>query len=160
MDGSDLDRQYHENAERILLQSVAASTMSAHLAAAASLNVWMVTRSARRRRRGPCARCRWPDDLSIIDNLLLRPCGEAPYKRWKKKLDEIRSWDRFDMKQFMTLDQIGEWIGDAAQGHVPRRIEIARKVWRSVLDHRFHARNTSTAWGAVAKLSSLARARC
>jgi len=35
MDGSDLDRQYHENAERILLQSVAASTMSAHLAAAA-----------------------------------------------------------------------------------------------------------------------------
>jgi len=31
--GSDLDRQLHENAERILLQSVAASTMSAHLAA-------------------------------------------------------------------------------------------------------------------------------
>jgi hypothetical protein len=30
--------------------------------------------------------------------------------RWKKKLDEIRSWDRFDMKQFMTLDQISEWI--------------------------------------------------
>ena len=27
-----------------------------------------------------------------------------------KKLDEIRSWDRFDMKQFMTLDQISEWI--------------------------------------------------
>ncbi len=41
MDGSDLDRQYHENAERILLQSVAASTMSAHLAAAAlGYNVW------------------------------------------------------------------------------------------------------------------------
>ena len=30
--------------------------------------------------------------------------------RWKRKLDEIRSWDRFDMKQFMTLDQINEWI--------------------------------------------------
>ena len=28
-DGSDLDRMYHENAERILLQSVAAATMSA-----------------------------------------------------------------------------------------------------------------------------------
>src|SRR5258707_10884124 len=43
MDGSDLDRQYHENAERILLQSVAASTMSAHLAAAAlGYNVWWV----------------------------------------------------------------------------------------------------------------------
>ena len=44
MDGSDLDKQYHENAERILLQSVAASTMSAHLAAAAlGYNVWWVT---------------------------------------------------------------------------------------------------------------------
>ena len=34
-DGSELDRMYKENAERILLQSVAAATMSAHLAAAA-----------------------------------------------------------------------------------------------------------------------------
>ena len=34
-DGSELDRLYRQNAERILLQSVAASTMSAHLAAAA-----------------------------------------------------------------------------------------------------------------------------
>ncbi len=34
-DGSDLDRLYKQNAERILLQSAAASTMSAHLAAAA-----------------------------------------------------------------------------------------------------------------------------
>ncbi|HET8576645.1 MAG TPA: hypothetical protein VFO18_06080 [Methylomirabilota bacterium] len=34
-DDSDLDRLYKKNAERILLQSVAASTMAAHLAAAA-----------------------------------------------------------------------------------------------------------------------------
>ena len=34
-DDSDLNKMYIENAERILLQSVAASTMSAHLAAAA-----------------------------------------------------------------------------------------------------------------------------
>ncbi len=34
-DGSELDRGYKLNAERILLQSVAASTMCAHLAAAA-----------------------------------------------------------------------------------------------------------------------------
>lgn len=33
-DGSELDLMYRENAERILLQSVAAATMSAHLAAA------------------------------------------------------------------------------------------------------------------------------
>ena len=43
-DGSELDRMYKENAERILLQSVAAATMSAHLAAAAlGYNVWWVT---------------------------------------------------------------------------------------------------------------------
>src|SRR5262249_60338361 len=44
LDGSDLDKQYQQNAERILLQSVAASTMSAHLAAAAlGYQVWWVT---------------------------------------------------------------------------------------------------------------------
>ena len=44
LDGSDLDRLYQANAERILLQSVAASTMSAHLAAAAlGYQVWWVT---------------------------------------------------------------------------------------------------------------------
>ena len=34
LDGSDLDKQYQANAERILLQSVAAATTSAHLAIA------------------------------------------------------------------------------------------------------------------------------
>ncbi len=44
LDGSDLDKQYRANAERILLQSVAASTMSAHLAAAAlGYQVWWVS---------------------------------------------------------------------------------------------------------------------
>ena len=43
-DGSELDRLYRKNAERILLQSVAASTMSAHLAAAAlGYAVWWIT---------------------------------------------------------------------------------------------------------------------
>jgi 5,6-dimethylbenzimidazole synthase len=43
-DGSELDEMYKENAERILLQSVAAATMSAHLAAAAlGYNVWWAT---------------------------------------------------------------------------------------------------------------------
>jgi len=41
---SEVNRPYYENAERILLQSVAAATMSAHLAAAAlGYNVWWVT---------------------------------------------------------------------------------------------------------------------
>lgn len=112
MDGSDLDRQYHENAERILLQSVAASTMSAHLAAAAlGYNVWWVTaigqesaQAAMRPLLGV------PDELSIIDIFCFGPAAKPPYKRWKKKLDEIVSWDRFDMKNYLTFDQIGDWI--------------------------------------------------
>jgi len=43
-DQSELNEMYKENAERILLQSVAAATMSAHLAAAAlGYNVWWIT---------------------------------------------------------------------------------------------------------------------
>jgi 5,6-dimethylbenzimidazole synthase len=43
-DGSELEQIYQQNAERILLQSVAASTMAAHLAAAAlGYAVWWVT---------------------------------------------------------------------------------------------------------------------
>jgi nitroreductase len=43
-DGSEVDRGYQQNAEWILLQSVAASTMAAHLAAAAlGYGVWWVT---------------------------------------------------------------------------------------------------------------------
>ena len=112
MDGSDLDRQYHENAERILLQSVAASTMSAHLAAAAlGYNVWWVTaigqESAQEAMRPLLG---VPEELSIIDIFCFGPAAKAPYKRWKKTIDQIRSWDRFDLKNHMTLEQIGDWI--------------------------------------------------
>jgi 5,6-dimethylbenzimidazole synthase len=112
MDGSDLDKQYQANAERILLQSVAASTMSAHLAAAAlGYQVWWVTaigqddaQKALRPLLGV------PDELSIIDIMLFGVPAKAPYKRWKKILPQIANWDRFDMKNFMTLDQIDEWV--------------------------------------------------
>jgi 5,6-dimethylbenzimidazole synthase len=112
LDGSDLDRQYQANAERILLQSVAASTMSAHLAAAAlGYNVWWVTaigqddaQKAIRPLLGV------PDELAIIDIMLFGAPAKPPYKRWKKTLDQIVSWDRFDMANHMTLDQIDEWV--------------------------------------------------
>lgn len=112
MDGSDLDRQYHENAERILLQSVAASTMSAHLAAAAlGYQVWWVTaigqdnaQAAMRPLLGV------PDDLAVIDIMLFGPPAKPPYKRWKKKLSQIANWDKFDMANHMTIEQIDEWV--------------------------------------------------
>jgi hypothetical protein len=51
-----------------------------------------------------------PEELSIIDIFCFGPAAKPPYKRWKKKLDEIVSWERFDMSQFMTLDQIDAWV--------------------------------------------------
>src|SRR5215467_4961065 len=112
LDGSDLDQLYQANAERILLQSVAASTMSAHLAAAAlGYNVWWVTaigqeaaQSAMRPLLGI------PDDLSVIDLMLFGPPLKPPYKRWKKRLPEIMSWNRFDPAAYWTTEQIDAWI--------------------------------------------------
>src|SRR5262245_11176391 len=112
LDGSDLDARYQANAERILLQSVAASTMSAHLAAAAlGYQVWWVTaigqddaQAALRPLLGV------PDDLAIIDIMLFGVPAKPPYKRWKKTLPQIMSWDRFDMANHMTLDQIDAWV--------------------------------------------------
>ena len=112
LDGSELDRLYHQNAERILLQSVAASTMSAHLAATAlGYNVWWVTaigqENAQKAMRPLLG---VPDELSIIDIFCFGPAAKPPYKRWKKTLDQIRSWDRFDMKNYMSLEKIDEWV--------------------------------------------------
>jgi 5,6-dimethylbenzimidazole synthase len=112
LDGSDLDRQYQANAERILLQSVAAATMSAHLAAAAlGYQVWWVTaigqesaQAAMRPLLGV------PDDLSIIDIMLFGVPAKPPYKRWKKTLPEIASFERFDMANHRTIEEIDEWV--------------------------------------------------
>ena len=111
-DGSALDRQYQQNAERILLQSVAASTMSAHLAAAAlGYGVWWVTaigqESAQKAMRPLLG---VPEDLAIIDILCFGPPAKPPYKRWKKTLDQIENWGRFDMKNHMSLADIDRWV--------------------------------------------------
>lgn len=112
MDGSDLDCQYHANAERILLQSVAASTMAAHLAAAAlGYNVWWVTAIGQdNAQKAMKPLLGVPEDLSVIDIFCFGRPAKPPYKRWKKTLAEIVSWDRFDMAQYRTLEQIDEWV--------------------------------------------------
>ena len=112
LDDSDLDKQYRANAERILLQSVAASTMSAHLAAAAlGYQVWWVTAIGQddaQKSLRPLLGV--PDDLAIIDIMLFGVPAKAPYKRWKKTLPQIMSWEKFDMNNYMTLDQIDDWV--------------------------------------------------
>ncbi|GKX35577.1 MAG: nitroreductase [Rhizobiaceae bacterium MnEN-MB40S] len=111
-DGSDLDKMYKENAERILLQSVAAATMSAHLAAAAlGYNVWWVTaigQEAAQKAMKPLLGI--PEELSVLDIMCFGPAAKKPYKRWKKKLNEVVNWNRFDQTHFMTDAEIDEWI--------------------------------------------------
>jgi nitroreductase len=112
LDGSDLDKQYQQNAERILLQSVAASTMSAHLAAAAlGYQVWWVTaigQEAAQVALKPLLGI--PEDLAVIDIMLFGIPAKPPYKRWKKTLSEIASWDRFDMANYRTVEEIDAWV--------------------------------------------------
>ena len=116
-DGSELDRMYRENAERILLQSVAAATMSAHLAAAAlGYNVWWVTAIGQEKAQlamKPLLGI--PEQLSVLDIMCFGPAAKAPYKRWKKSLGEIVNWNRFDPAHFMTDAQIDEWVATTRQ---------------------------------------------
>ncbi len=111
-DGSELDQLYKRNAERILLQSVAASTMSAHLAAAAlGYAVWWITAIGQeelQRRIKPLLGV--PEDLAVIDVMCFGPPLKPSYKRWKKTLDQIMSWDRFDPKNYMSDAAIDDWI--------------------------------------------------
>jgi 5,6-dimethylbenzimidazole synthase len=114
LDGSDLDKLYQQNAERILLQSVAASTMSAHLAAAAlGYQVWWVTAIGQddaQKEMRPLLGV--PGDLAIIDIMLFGIPAKPPYKRWKKTLDQIMSWDRFNMKNHMSIADIDKWVDE------------------------------------------------
>lgn len=111
-DGSELYRMYKENAERILLQSVAAATMSAHLAAAAlGYNVWWVTAIGQQKAQEAMKPLLGiPPELSVLDIMCFGPPAKTPYKRWKKRLDEIASWNRFDPAQLKTQAEIDEWI--------------------------------------------------
>jgi nitroreductase len=111
-DESDLNKMYIENAERILLQSVAASTMSAHLAAAAlGYNVWWVTAIGQQKAQEAMRPLlKVPDELSILDIMCFGPPLKEPYKRWKKSPEEIIHWDVFDRKNFMTDEALDKWI--------------------------------------------------
>ena len=116
-DGSALDAMYKENAERILLQSVAAATMSAHLAAAAlGYNVWWVTAIGQEKAQTAMKPLLGiPDELSVLDIMCFGPPSKPPYKRWKKPLSEITNWNRFDPAHYKSAAEIDEWI--ATQRH-------------------------------------------
>ena len=113
-DTSELARMYVANAERILLQSVAAATMAAHLAAAAlGYNVWWVTLLGQEKAQNALKPILGvPEDLALLDIMCFGPPppDKKPFKRWKKELNEIVNWERFDISHYMTLAQIDDWI--------------------------------------------------
>ncbi|HXU90413.1 MAG TPA: nitroreductase family protein [Methylomirabilota bacterium] len=111
-DGSALHRLYKQNAERILLQSVAASTMSAHLAAAAlGYAVWWITAVGQEEIQTQVKPLLGiPDELAVIDVMCFGPPLKPSYKRWKKTLPQIMSWNRLDPANVPSDAEIDEWI--------------------------------------------------
>ena len=51
-----------------------------------------------------------PDELSVLDIMCFGPPAKEPYKRWKKEMDEIASWNRFDPAQFKSEAEIDDWV--------------------------------------------------
>lgn len=111
-DELELNKMYKANAERILLQSVAAATMSAHLAAAAlGYNVWWVTAIGQQKAQEAMKPLLGiPDELAVLDIFCFGPAAKQPYKRWKKELREIVNWDRFNPDNLMSDAALDEWI--------------------------------------------------
>ena len=111
-DQSDLNKMYTENAERILLQSVAAATMSAHLAAAAlGYNVWWVTAIGQQKAQQAMKPLLGiPDELSVLDIFCFGPPLKPIYKRWKKTAAEITNWDKFSPDNFISDEDLDTWI--------------------------------------------------
>ena len=111
-DDSPLNKMYHENAERILLQSVAASTMSAHLAAAAlGYNVWWITAIGQQEAQDAMKPLLGiPEELSVIDIMCFGTALKEPYKRHKRELDDIINWNQFDKSHYMSSEELDDWI--------------------------------------------------
>jgi 5,6-dimethylbenzimidazole synthase len=51
-----------------------------------------------------------PDEISVIDIMCFGPPAKPVYKRWKKDLSEIISWDRYDRSHHMNDEELEEWI--------------------------------------------------
>jgi nitroreductase len=120
MDGSELDQRYHANAEKITLQSAAASIMAAHLAATAlGYQTWWVSVLGQDEARAAIQTLLGvPDDLRITDFLLFGPSLLPTPKRWKKEVSQIASYDQFNMENYKSVEQIDEWMRDLRHGAI------------------------------------------
>ena len=122
MDGTELDQSYHAQAERIILQSIAASTAAAHLAAAAlGYQSWWISLIGKTETVAALHPLLGiPEDLAITDLLLFGEAAGPQRRRWKKTLAEMASWDHFDMANFRSVEQIDDWIRDSGRPGAPR----------------------------------------
>lgn len=111
-DGSDLDKMYQENAQRILLQSLAASVMSMHLAAAAlGYSSWWVTAIGQEKaQRALKPILGVPEVLHVIDIMCFGHPEKEPYVRHKKSLEEVIHWGRYDASREKSDADIQDWI--------------------------------------------------
>ncbi len=51
-----------------------------------------------------------PDDISVLDIFLFGLPAKSLYNRWEIQAEEITSRGQFAKEQFLSLDQIKEWI--------------------------------------------------
>ena len=111
-DGSDLDRMYQANAQRILLQSLAASVMSMHLAAASlGYSAWWVTAIGQEKAQKVLKPILGvPDVLDLIDIMCFGHPEKEAYVRFKKPLEEIVHWGRYDTSREKPDEEIKDWI--------------------------------------------------
>jgi nitroreductase len=125
MQGTELDQRYHANAERIILQSVAAATTAAHLAAAAlGFQSWWISLLGREEIQATVKEMlEIPADLTVTDIMLFGSAAGPVKSRWKKEVADIVGWDRFNMENFRSLAQIDAWMKDLAGRFRRGRIE-------------------------------------
>jgi nitroreductase len=82
--------------------------MSSHLAAAAlGYNVWLVTAIGQENAQKAIKPLLGiPNELSILDVILFGPASQKPYKRWRKPIKDIFSFDKFNIDNFISNEEI------------------------------------------------------
>ena len=51
-----------------------------------------------------------PDEISVLDILLFGPADAKPYKRFRRPMQEIAHFDRYDRSQFISDEDLQDWI--------------------------------------------------
>jgi nitroreductase len=125
MAGTELDQRFHANAERVILQSIASATMAAHLAAASlGFQSWWVSVLGLEDAQVSLHRLLGvPDDLTITDIMAFGHAAGPVAKRWKREVQDISSWNQFDMANFRSVAQIDAWMADIRRGKHTKRLK-------------------------------------